>query len=390
MAQIMLKIKAAGGIDFPIEVAAMSEGSATGATVQDVKIAATAGCDMDPEVMKVIYKGKVLKDDDTLVSCGIQTGDTLHVAKGMSRPVAPSESQSSGYSAARGSESGKAKFEIYFKGPSGVEVPSDQFGEADTVEQLRQFASSAFSTNSDEVHLLHKGKILKDGASLGSCGVAAGSVLRVARRHNEKEVASNDTVQPTEVPEDVSSPMPMAWGANSQGDLEQIRAMARTLGLPMEPLEQVLREVPQQQAMTAAMQEIARLRRGPPAGETTAEMQARWDREAADMARQVRAYLSRREEGEEQEEDGDEELLADISRTLAEARARGAPVPNAAVFVDRAVARRRQARELHARMAREASGLDPEIEDAFAAAEQSLAASARAPRRLGGEPRRRE
>ena len=45
MAQ-MLKIKAAGGIDFPIEVAA------TGATVQDVKIAATAGCDMDPEVMK--------------------------------------------------------------------------------------------------------------------------------------------------------------------------------------------------------------------------------------------------------------------------------------------------------------------------------------------------
>jgi len=372
MAQIMLKIKAAGGIDFPIEVAAMSEGSATGATVQDVKIAATAGCGMDPEVMKVIYKGKVLKDDDALASCGIQNGDTLHVAKGMSRPVAPSESQSSGYSAARGSESAKAKFEIYFKGPSGVEVRSDQFGEADTVEQLRQFASSAFATNSDEVHLLHKGKILKDGASLGSCGVAAGSVLRVARRHNEKEVASNDTVQPTKVPEDVSSPMPMAWGANSQGELEQIRAMARTLGLPMEPLE------------------IARLRRGPPAGETTAEMQARWDREAADMARQVRAYLSRREEGEEQEEDGDQELLADISRTLAEARARGAPVPNAAVFVDRAVARRRQARELHARMAREASGLDPEIEDAFAAAEQSLAASARAPRRLGGEPRRRE
>ncbi|CAE7368437.1 ubqln [Symbiodinium microadriaticum] len=382
MAQ-MLKIKAAGGIDFPIEVAA------TGATVQDVKIAATAGCDMDPEVMKVIYKGKVLKDEDTLASCGIQTGDTLHVAKGMSRPAPqPSENQSSGYSGASGS--GKATFEICFKGPSGVEVRSDQFGETDTVEQLRQFASSEFATNSDEVHLLHKGKILKDGASLGSCGVAAGSVLRVARRHNEKDAASDNTVQPTEVPEVVGSPMPMAWGANSQGELEQIRTMARTLGLPLEPLEQVLREVPPQQAMTAAMQEIARLRRGPPAGETAAEMQARWDREAADMARQVRAYLSRREEGEEQEGDGDEELLADISRTLAEARARGAPVPNAAVFVDRTVARRRQARELHARMAREASGLDPEIEDAFAAAEQSLAASARAPRRLGGEPRRTE
>ena len=334
---------------------------------------------------QVIYKGKVLKDADNISDCGIQTGDTLHVAKGMGRTVAVTsgESPSSGYSTAASA----GKIELHFKGPGGLEVRSE-FCETDTVERLRDFASSRLQADPEEVHLLHKGKILKDGASLRSCGLSAGAVLRVARRHMDKEPSATADVEPLPAPEVAGAPMPMAWGS-SEGDLEQIRTMARALGLPLEPVEQILREVPPQQAMAAAMQEMTRLRRGPPAGETAAAMQARWDREAADMARQVRAYLARRE-GEAGEEEGDgedEDLLADISRTLAEARARGAPVPNAAVFVDRAVARRRQARELHARMAREASGLDPEIEDAFLAAEQSLAAAARAPRRLGDSSR---
>jgi len=76
-------------------------------------------------------------------------------------------------------------------------------------------------------------------------------------------------------------------------------------------------------------------------------------------------------------------MLADIAGTLAECRSRGAPVPNARVFVDRAVERRRQARALQARLDREASGMEPELEDALAAAEVSVAAAARMPRRLG-------
>mmetsp|Transcript_65816 Transcript_65816/g.195871 ORF Transcript_65816/g.195871 Transcript_65816/m.195871 type:complete len:128 (-) Transcript_65816:157-540(-) len=86
-------------------------------------------------------------------------------------------------------------------------------------------------------------------------------------------------------------------------------------------------------------------------------------------------------------EEEDPELLAHIARTMAEARARGAPVPRAAQFVDRALNRARDARALGARLEREASGLQPELEDALAAAEQTTAAAARAPRRLGGAPR---
>ena len=109
-------------------------------------------------------------------------------------------------------------------------------------------------------------------------------------------------------------------------------------------------------------------------------MQARWAREAADMTRQVRGYLER---SGEMDEELLTEISSDISRTLAEARGRGAPVPNAAVFVDRAVARMRQAKARQERLDREASGIDPEIEEAFAAAEQSVSAAQRAPRRLG-------
>merc|ERR1712151_768190 len=109
------------------------------------------------------------------------------------------------------------------------------------------------------------------------------------------------------------------------------------------------------------------------------------------MARQVAAYIAeeRRRLGEEtgeEEEEVDAETIADISRTLAEARARGAPTPNAAVFVDRAVQRRREALTLLARMDREASGMDPELEAAFVAAQRASQAAAKAPRRLGGAP----
>ncbi|CAJ1348475.1 unnamed protein product [Effrenium voratum] len=128
-------------------------------------------------------------------------------------------------------------------------------------------------------------------------------------------------------------------------------------------------------AMAEAVAAQARAAAATPAGpmENAEELRARWAREAAGMAQAVRAHLER--EGLE----ADEEVLADISQTLAEARSRGAPVPRAAVFAERAVARAAQRRARQRRMEREASGMDPEIEDAMAAAEQQ----ARRPRRLG-------
>lgn len=367
-AMTTLRLRPAGGAEFQVELE-------QSASILEVKVAATAGCDIDPELMKIIHKGRVLRDEELLEALGIQNGEALHIAKGMAAPT------QKGY-LDKGTSANS--LEIQLKAPGGIEVTL-AVDSKDPVEELRKSAASRCGLKVEEIHLLHKGKILKDGLSLDSCGIASGSIVRVARRQAEQTERKEPVT--VEVEPETGSAMPMAWENDSPLDMAQMRMMAAAMGVP---LDRLLGNLPQQQAMQMVQQEMAQLRRAP-LGETTAEMQARWAREANDMARQVRAYLEREgREGAEGREgetiEDDDELLADISRTLADARARGAPVPNAAVFVDRAVARRRQARAFQQRMDREASGLDPEIEDAFAAAEQSVTAAARAPRRLGGSP----
>ena len=339
---LQLRVRA-GCLDFGINLEKT-------ASVQEVKVASTAGCDIDPELMKVIYKGRVLKDEETLDALSIQSGEALHIAKGTAKP---------GYHPKAVPIS---DVEIQLKGPGGgeVRVPVKLH---DWVADLRKVASARFEEK--DVHLLFKGKMLKDGSSLEACGVTAGATVRVARRHVEPEppVAPVQTAVAAVADAAESNVMPMAWGETAAA--ADLRTALDGLGLP-----------PQQ---ARALLQMAQSR---PA-ESPAEMQARWAREAADMTRQVRGYLERSEQSGEMDEELLTEISSDISRTLAEARGRGAPVPNAAVFVDRAVARMRQAKARKERLDREASGIDPEIEEAFAAAEQSVSAAQRAPRRLG-------
>ena len=47
---LQIRMRPAGAGEFQVEV---EEGS----TVQEVKVAATAGCDIDPELMRIVYKG---------------------------------------------------------------------------------------------------------------------------------------------------------------------------------------------------------------------------------------------------------------------------------------------------------------------------------------------
>merc|ERR1712066_1049052 len=125
----------------------------------------------------------------------------------------------------------------------------------------------------------------------------------------------------------------------------------------------------------ARQQEVARQQEQLP-------LEVRLPREVRAMGQRVRFLVAERQGVDVNSIEEDQDLLDHIARTMAEARARGAPVPNPTVFVDRALARASQARALHARLEREASG-NPELEDALMQAEQVTAAAARAPRRLG-------
>lgn len=85
---LKLTMKQSSGQQF--EVTIKEEGS----TVLDLKQACAekAGGGMTPEEIRLIYKGKILKDDNTLVDYKIADGDTVHLVKskaaGSSQPAA--------------------------------------------------------------------------------------------------------------------------------------------------------------------------------------------------------------------------------------------------------------------------------------------------------------
>lgn len=387
-----VRIRAAGCPDFDVELDAM-------ATILDVKIAATAGCDIDPDVMRIICKGKILKDDAVLNSCGLRDGDALHVASGppaAKTPIAESAANASPVLAV-------PSIRITLKGLGGLDADLDGLRADESVARIRELAAQRFNVTADEVHLLHKAKMLKDATSLRDAGIASGDVIRIARRQvaaspTPSTVASAPRSDGAVGSGAAGAPMPNVFGGRGLPPAaeEHARLAARALGVPLEDL---LGGVPLDQAMAVANAAARQMPPEHPGGETHEAIQARLWREAQDMEMQVRAYLAQERARARQQALGpgaanpvpedddmgaeDAELMADIAGTLAEARSRGAPVPNPRVFVDRAVARRGQSRALQARLDREASGMEPELEDALAAAELASAAQARWPRRLG-------
>ncbi|KAK9109420.1 hypothetical protein Sjap_017480 [Stephania japonica] len=53
-----------------------------GSTVSEFKAAIAQNCDVPPELQRLIYKGRILKDDQTLASYGLQADHTVHMVRG--------------------------------------------------------------------------------------------------------------------------------------------------------------------------------------------------------------------------------------------------------------------------------------------------------------------
>mmetsp|Transcript_64836 Transcript_64836/g.154796 ORF Transcript_64836/g.154796 Transcript_64836/m.154796 type:complete len:405 (+) Transcript_64836:66-1280(+) len=366
------------------------------ATVADVKIAATSGCDIDPEIMRIIFKGKVLGDSDLLEASGVQNMDPLHIARGR-----PTSAAVAGSSAPAAAQSGAPPAQdasslcICVRGIGGLDTSIQDLKPGDLVAKVRGLVAELCSMEAGAIHLIFKGRILKDTETLESNSIVDGSVLRCAKRSaatsDSFPQADVGTSEATATAEEgmMGSAMPMAWDGNAAQQIQQLgqALFANMAGQQQPPAE--LQEVLQglagspegRLAAQQALAAIARQHAAPPQARN--DYHARLEQEVRLMQREVRAMI---EEQQGSDLEVDEELLADVARTMAEARARGAPVPNASAFVERALARARQRREREARFAREASGLDPDLEDALADAEQRQAAEARWPRRLGSAP----
>jgi len=355
-------------------------------TIAELKIEATAGCDIDPDAMRVIFKGKVLKDEMTLTSCGVADGDTLQLAKGSSasKPAAPAAAAAAapaqaGGTSAEAPASSAETIRVTLKGLGSIEAELD-LSSNDAVEDLRSLASKRCNLEASQIHLLLRGKFLKDGATLQTSGLKSGDTIHLARKQasNEGAQSATPTSPNTIEQEDRGASMPMAWGAGAgvPGMEDAMRHAAMAMGVTVEELRQAL---PPQPVMVNPHR--------PPAHETPEAMRARLQRDGGEMLRRVEAYLrSRREEeggAEAIDEDDVTAILDEVAGVLRDARIRGAPVPNAADFVDRALVRRREQRLRQAHLDREAGDIDPELADALAAAEVAAGAAERWPRRLG-------
>jgi ubiquilin len=78
---IKLQMRRSNGQNFDVEVK-------KDATVLDLKKACAELCEYPVDDQRLIFKGKVLKDDQTLVEYKIESGMTVHLVKGAKPPGA--------------------------------------------------------------------------------------------------------------------------------------------------------------------------------------------------------------------------------------------------------------------------------------------------------------
>lgn len=384
---MQLRIRAAGCQDLDIEIG-------SDATVAEVKVAATAGCDIDPEAMKVIYRGKVLKDEMTLQACGVDGAQPLHVARGKAPPAEAGAAAASSAVAmdtqpAADAPSDSAAMRVIFKGPGGCEA-SLEVSRYEPLCQMRGRAAALFGLSGEEIHLVLRGKLLKDDdAAFTTCNLAQGDVLRVAKRALPAAATGSASTAPglqdaaaaAVAAGAAGAPMPNAFGSGPV-DLQTLHGP--TIGGRMDLQTLLARgENFDPIAMEAFQQQLAAAVRGPAQAQQV-PVEVRLPREVRAMGLQVRRVVAERQGVDVDSIEEDQDLIDHIARTMAQARARGAPVPNLNYFVEHALNRGAQARALTTRLNREADGLDPELEDALMAAEQATAAAAVFPRRLGG------
>eukprot|EP00916_Digyalum_oweni_P027504 GHVL01044995.1.p1 GENE.GHVL01044995.1~~GHVL01044995.1.p1 ORF type:complete len:361 (+),score=70.30 GHVL01044995.1:47-1084(+) len=80
--KVTVTFKVSGGTQFDMELLPSM-------TIQDVKNAAEEKCDLKAEHQRLIYKGRILKDADTIETLKVADGHTMHLVKGAGAASTP-------------------------------------------------------------------------------------------------------------------------------------------------------------------------------------------------------------------------------------------------------------------------------------------------------------
>nr|XP_009408183.1 PREDICTED: ubiquitin domain-containing protein DSK2a isoform X2 [Musa acuminata subsp. malaccensis] len=91
---VTLQVRCSNGSRFSVEAAIDS-------TVGTLKAALVEKCDVPAEQQRLIYKGRILKDEQTLQSYGLASNHTIHLIRALTPPAASAEAATASHEASR-------------------------------------------------------------------------------------------------------------------------------------------------------------------------------------------------------------------------------------------------------------------------------------------------
>ncbi|CAL9210681.1 unnamed protein product [Musa hybrid cultivar] len=91
---VTLQVRCSNGSRFSVEAALDS-------TVGTLKAALVEKCDVPAEQQRLIYKGRILKDEQTLQSYGLASNHTIHLIRALTPPAASAEAATASHEASR-------------------------------------------------------------------------------------------------------------------------------------------------------------------------------------------------------------------------------------------------------------------------------------------------
>ncbi|CAL9060685.1 unnamed protein product [Musa banksii] len=91
---VTLQVRCSNGSSFSVEAALDS-------TVGTLKAALVEKCDVPAEQQRLIYKGRILKDEQTLQSYGLASNHTIHLIRALTPPAASAEAATASHEASR-------------------------------------------------------------------------------------------------------------------------------------------------------------------------------------------------------------------------------------------------------------------------------------------------
>jgi len=176
---LCFKISGPGGTDFSLNLAPST-------TIAQVKILAKHKCGIPPDVMKIVCKGRIPKNEETLEALKVETGSTMRLVKSAaSTTAAPAldalaASGAAPAPAAASPHMDAMPISVSFKVSGGSNFSLDLL-KSNTIGQVKNLAEDRCGIAPEAMKLIFEGCSLKNEDTLESLKVEAACIIHLVK-----------------------------------------------------------------------------------------------------------------------------------------------------------------------------------------------------------------